>query len=200
MRTNSMQMQHSMSWLARWLDMRLWRARHSAACSLRCWASEGCSANRWQFCSVAAKCKPPGKVPSTFACWSPEPFQDALLRARCAAQRSGMQRKALNALVALHYMSPDYKHTHCHPMACRCLSLRHPVHQKLQQCSIDCIELGQVPCSRCHAGVHRRRPCCRCPLCSTARTDLPPAALEDCSRANCDEWVQKPKHGYLTCT
>ena len=51
--TSSMQMEHSMRRLAAWLETRLCRARHSAACSLRCCASAGCRAKRWQFCTQA---------------------------------------------------------------------------------------------------------------------------------------------------
>ena len=59
---------------------------------------------------------------------------------------------------------------------------------------------GASPCSRCRAGAHRRRLGCRCRLCSIARTDGPPSALQRCSPAGCSGRVQRrPHHAHGPC-
>ncbi len=111
--TSSMQMQHSMSWLARWLDMRRWRARHSAACSLRCCASEGCIAKRWQFCSAAINNKLPMKHEYPHKHWkSSEHAPDTPPLACCGVEPGVMRHQALTGLAELLYISADCVHTH----------------------------------------------------------------------------------------
>ena len=61
------------------------------------------------------------------------------------------------------------------------------------------LRIRSAPCSRCRAGARRRRPCCRCRLCSTVHTDLPPAAQQRCSPAGCPKCLQKPKRGHASC-